>query len=39
VKYNREYGCRGIGETPIGLANEVCISALFEENITIHIAP
>jgi alanyl-tRNA synthetase len=24
---------------PIGLANEVCISALFEENITIHIAP
>ena len=27
-------GCWGIGGTPIVLANEVCISALFEETIT-----
>jgi hypothetical protein len=32
-------GCWGIGGTPIVLANEVCISALFEETITTHIVP
>ncbi len=39
MKYDREYGCRGIGADP----NRTCkrkfrISALFEENITIHIS-